>query len=148
MVLSCRNATALSGGPDLFGSFLSLCGFMIRFSSPEELFHLSQVVLHSVTDLVLCHSVVFRWSTVDLDSARTIHAILAAAFKLICAMARKHDRIMVAEQCVVGEPVVVRTCVAARWYAWALVVTSSGVVDPGILATYFETGCHDRGRGL
>ena len=53
---------------------------------------------------------------------------------------------MVAEQCVVGEPVVVRTFVAARWYSWALVVTSSGIVDTGILATYFETGCHDRGR--
>ena len=39
-------------------------------------------------------------STVDFDSARTIHVILTAAANLICAIALKHNRIMVAEQCV------------------------------------------------
>ena len=43
-----------------------------------------------------------RASPVDLDSARTIHVTLAAAFRLICAITRKHNRIMVAEQCVLG----------------------------------------------
>ena len=34
---------------------------------------------------------------------------------------------------------------ALRWYTWALVVTSSGVVDTGILATTFETSRSVRG---
>ena len=34
---------------------------------------------------------------------------------------------------------------ALRWYTWALVVTSSGVVDTGILATMFETSRYVRG---
>ena len=75
-----------------------------------------------------------------LGGARAISGVLAPTFGLICAIARKHNCIMVAEQCVVGWLVFVRTLVAARWYTWALVVTSSGVVDTRILATYFETG--------
>ena len=35
---------------------------------------------------------------------------------------------------------------AARWYTWAMVVTSSGIVGTRILATYFETGWHVHGR--
>ena len=45
-----------------------------------------------MADLVLCHSIVFRWSTVDLDSARTNHTILTAALKFIFA-AQTHNRI-------------------------------------------------------
>ena len=41
--------------------------------------------LYSV--LVLCHSVAIRQSTVDFDSARTIHIVPTAAFKIICAIA-------------------------------------------------------------
>ena len=61
---------------------------------------------------------------------------------------------MVAEQCVVCQPVFVGTLVAARWKTWALVVTSSGFVDTRILVTYFDRrvhtnmeGVHEYGRG-
>ena len=36
---------------------------------------------------------------------------------------------------------------ALRWYTWALVVTSSGIVDTGILATTFETSRYVHGTG-
>ena len=34
---------------------------------------------------------------------------------------------------------------AARWYTWALVVTSSGIVDTGILAMTYETSGYVHG---
>ena len=69
---------------DLFEALM--VGRVIRFPVQKRGLRLSQVVLHSVTDLVPCHSVVFRCDTVDVDSARTVHTS-TAAFKLMCATA-------------------------------------------------------------